>query len=84
MSPSKTCILDFPCLCLLTSFLGGELHCVAGRTLKAVVGHHHVQRVFRVGHQITEDPSWLGAGAVETFGLFLLIDHQSWNQTGFT
>lgn len=69
---------------VLTSLLGGEFHRVAGRTLKATVGHNHEHLVFRVRHQVTEDGRRLSHGAVETFGPILLTDHQTCNQTGLT
>lgn len=71
-------------VCVLTSLLGGYFHRVAGWTSKEVVGHDHEHLVFRVGHQVAEDARRLGHHAVETFGLLLLTDHQTRNQTGLT
>lgn len=68
----------------LTSLLCGEFHHVAVWALKAVIGHNHVQEVFRVWHQVAEDAHWLTHSAVETFGLLFLIDRQTWNHTGLT
>lgn len=69
---------------ILTSLLGGDLNRVAGGALKAAVGRNHKHLVFGVGHQVTEYCGRLGHGAVETFGLLLLTDQQTWDQTGFT
>jgi len=68
--------------CVLTSFLGGDVHRVAGWTLKDVVGHNQEHLVFGEGHQVAEDAGRLSHDAVETFGLLLLTDHQTQNQTG--
>lgn len=64
---------------ILTSLLCGKFNCVAGWTLEAIVGHNHEHLVFRVGHQVTKDAKCFDCGGVETFGLLLLTDHQTWN-----
>lgn len=67
---------------VLTSLLRGELHRVAGWALVVSVGHHHEHLVLGKRHQLAEKTGWLRHSAVEAFGLLLLADHETGDQTG--